>query len=661
MASELSFRSGFPLSLPFAHVKGRTSRWSSALLLLFLVTACAPSRSAPVRPAPRPERIETTGAVIGREVVPVSARILGTANYDLPLVANSWVELELEFLLNQRRSVVRNWMDRADFYADFVEEIFRQEGIPTDLVHLGMIESGFIPAARSPAGAVGIWQFMPATSRDVGLRVDSFVDERMDPVRSTRAAARHLRTLYRIHGDWALAAAAYNAGSGRISRGLERFGARDFWELAQRGDLAAETQQYVPRLFAMTIIGRDRERFGFAPPPPSTTFAFDSVHVDHSVPLAELAEIGGLEQRVLTEMNPHLIQGVTPTNEYWVWVPAGSGPAVQRAFIAAEFRRTESAGYTVRWGDTLGGIAQLSGESVARIRELNPNVDFERLREGAQIQLPRAAADRLNARPYEVPEENRPSVAGVAPPPPPEPLVHSVERGETLSGIAQRYGVTLSDLRTENAISGSVIVPGQRLRIPGATAPARTTAPATRPADAAPAPVASRSTTSDTGAAAQEHQVRAGDTLSGIARQYGTSVGELQRINGIEGSVIVPGQRLRLSAPATVAAPVAEETHQVQPGETLSGIARRYGSTVAQLQELNGITGSVIVPGQRLRVQRGSGSAAAQPEEVTHTVTAGETLWGIAQRYHSTIEAIERANGLGSRPIIPGQKLVIPR
>jgi len=481
----------------------------------------------------RPERIEVDGGALGRRVLPVPSTILGPVEYDLPVEANTWVEAEMNFLLNQRRDVMSHWLDRADYYQGFVEAVFREYGIPTDLVHLGMIESGYLPTARSSAGAVGIWQFMPATSRDMKLRVDNTVDERMDPVRSTRAAAEYLRTLYRIHGDWALAAAAYNAGTGRISRSLERYRVTNFWDLAIRGDLAAETQHYVPRLYATTIIGRDRVRFGFPPPRRSGAFAFDSILVDLSVSLGDLAEMTGVDGQTLSSMNPHFRTGTIPAGGYWVWVPEGSAERAQRAYVAAAASRDRLGVYTVRRGDSLYRIADASGIPSAEIRRLNRSVDFDRLQIGARISLPAHGVQRLT--------------------------------GER---VASTGGSTTSSVG-----SGSAAV-----------------------------------------------------ALSTVARTDG---------------------------PAS-----SGRTHTVRRGDTLSEIAVEYGVTVAAIREANSLSGTVIQVGRRLTIPASTSLAAAEP--VVHVVVSGDTLWEIARRYGTSVQAIQNANSLGSRPIIPGQRLTMP-
>ena len=479
---------------------------------LLVLSACVPARrnyDYVPRVAPRPERIEVVGGLLGMEVRPAPSLILDANVYDLPLVANSWVEAELHFLVNDRRTTLDHWIQRGAYYREFVTSVFREYGLPTDLYHLAMIESGYLPTARSVAGAVGMWQFMPATSRDVNLRVDNTVDERMDPVRSTRAAALHLRSLYRIHGDWALAAAAYNAGSGRISRGLERYGATNFWDLASRGDLANETQHYVPRLFAMTIVGRDPERFGFPPPQPTETFAFDSIYVDQSLPLPELAEMSRVPVDRLVEMNPHLRRGITPPGGYWVWVPGGMGPLAQQEYLAAASREGT---YVVQWGDNLSMLAQRTGVSSARIRDMNPRIDFDRLQTGATLRLPAAAAALLNSRGG----DSRTSLATAGG----GPSVHRVRAGDTLSQIAARYGVTVRAIQDANSLRGTVIRTGQQLTIPPAVPAAST---ASRPI---------------------EHVVAPGDTLWDIARRYGSSVEAIRSANGLGERQIIPGQRL---------------------------------------------------------------------------------------------------------------------
>jgi membrane-bound lytic murein transglycosylase D len=531
---------------------------------LLAFSACAPARPAPLAPSPAPREaplvvagVELRGESVTLAITgALAARrdILGSASYDLPMEANGWVASELDFLVGQRREVVSRWLERGDYYGEFVQGVLRNAGVPTDLYHLAMIESGFLPTARSRAGAVGFWQLMPGTATGLGLRVDSAVDERMDPVRSTRAAARHLRDLRKELGDWSLATAAYNAGSGRIGRGLRAIGATDFWDLAQRGDLAAETKNYVPRLYAVTVIGRDRERFGFRHSQ-SEPFAFDSIQVEYATPLSELARIIGVSEADLTRLNPHFVHGTTPAGAYWVWVPAEKGVGMQRLWLASDFRKEQGYGkYAVRNGDTLEKLADLSAVRASRIRELNPELDFENLQIGDSLRFPLHAARELSSRPVrkekkekkdtETREEPRLAARD-------DVATHTVESGETLSGIARHYGVSVDALRDANGLDGSAIRGGQALHIPSPAKPDSTrTAP--RPdsvrADSSrskpekpkgkPEKVAVRS------AEKTDHVVRDGESLWTIAQRYGSSVAAIESANHLSGKSIQPGQRL---------------------------------------------------------------------------------------------------------------------
>lgn len=498
-----------------------------AVALLFLGACSTPRAPLPTAPppiaVPEPEAVFELPEILGEEIAAVPRDLLGGVAYDLPVEANSWVEAEIDFLVGQRREVIGRWMERGDYYEPYIKDILRSYGLPTDLFHLAMIESGFLPAVRSRAGAVGMWQFMSATGRSEGLRIDSLVDERMDPVRATHAAARHLRTLHRQFGDWALAAAAYNAGSGRVSRGLKGFGVSNYWDLAQQGDLAEETKHYVPRLYAMTVITRGRDRFGFPAAPQTEGFRYDSVNVEYATPLDVLAKLGGASEEELARLNPHLLRKTTPAGGYWVWVPAGKGVELQRAYLASDFRREQGYGvYVVRGGDNLGRLAEFAEVRSSRIRELNPDVDFDRLQIGAKLRLPYRAAEALAARPRASQPEKAREVAPAAKEAPRYAAAversHEVAEGETLWELARDYQVTVEQLQEANELVGSTIRPGQTLRIPGGEA-------------AAPK--------------VTEHVVQSGESLWGIARQYGRSVAELQKANNLgDGSTIRPGQKL---------------------------------------------------------------------------------------------------------------------
>lgn len=739
-----------------------------------VATAPAPQPAPPVAPpAPPIEEITPIEQVVptGTSAAPLGADLLGSAQYDLPMEANLSVRNELEFLVYQRHAVVGSWMRNAAPYHEFVRDVFASYGVPRDLSHLGMIESGYRPTVRSHAGAVGMWQFMPATGRGMGLRIDSLVDERMDPVRSTHAAARHLRDLHRrFRGDWSLAAAAYNAGEGRINRGMGRFGATNFWDLANRGDLAQETRRYVPRLYATTIIAKDPVRFGYPAPGIVRRFAYDSVRVDLATPLSVLAQVGNLQLNELTELNPHIFRQVAPRN-YWVWVPAGQGGALQQAFATSEFRQRGGFGtYRVREGDSLTRLAEMSGLTPEQIRTLNLSANTENLRAGTQLRLYADAARVLNARAPErvarsEPRRSGPRVLGDTPTnagasePASSTREASSERASALSSerrngsssnasperrsgssesasSGRRSGSaesTSSERRSGSSESASSTRRSSSEGTSGRASGERSSSSSSseRASGSSNASAERRSGSSNSERSASASSQRSGGSSETASSSRRASESGSARASGERASTSSSGSTTRRSEGSSSA-----RTHTVADGETLWGIARQYDVTVEAVREANDMDAETIRPGQTLRIPRAStttastarsesgssrtattarpesssgttstarpessssrpstsssrasgeraatsssseraSSSTARPSSSTsgsraggtaarreHTVGDGETLWGIARRYETTVDSLRRANGLSEdQQIRPGQKLTIP-
>jgi len=224
-------------------------------------------------------------------------------------------------------------LERSGRYLPHIESILRKEGVPTELAYLPLIESGFRPHAVSPARAVGLWQFIPDTGRRYGLRIDSFVDERRDPVKSTKAAAQYLKDLYGMFNDWHLSLAAYNTGEARISRLLSTSDAGDFWELSDRGYLFRETRDYVPGFLAALQIASRPEAYGFSPPR-KEPLSYDLVHIPDPMPLSAIARWSGTSLEEIKELNPALIRGVVPPGGYTVRVPDGTRARVEQAYAS---------------------------------------------------------------------------------------------------------------------------------------------------------------------------------------------------------------------------------------------------------------------------------------------------------------------------------------
>jgi LysM repeat protein/soluble lytic murein transglycosylase-like protein len=675
----------------------------SAVLLL-AASACAtaprtPTAPAPAVPAPAPaptgpvqapEQIQENFDLSQSAAAGVRSGLLGNVRYDLPVEANPYVQMELDFLVGQRRAVIGRWLERGAKYQEWVEGVFASYGIPRDLHHLAMVESGYSPTARSHAGAVGMWQFMAGTGRGMGLRIDDTVDERMDPVRATHAAARHLRDLHRdFRGDWALAAAAYNAGSGRINRGLGRFNATNFWDLAVRGDLAKETQHYVPRLYAVTIIGRDPARFGYTVPAPAQRFRFDSVRVDVETPLAELARIASLNVTELAELNPHLHRGIVPAR-YTVWTPAGSGPAIQAAFDTSGYRRSGGyAWYTLRRGENVAAVAQAAGITVEQVRALNLSTTLERLGTGDRVRLPAVAVRTLSLRTAPVESSTRLASAGDEPRGPSSPELDAARaerrarRAREAEAGREREARQAEERRQAEARRAEerearrlAAREAERERAARrAAAEAEDDTPRTRRAATADndasgarrasedAPATRRAAASDDDAkparrtSAEDSSTRKPDPEAPRARRALASAGDSARTRRADDAPETPRARRtadaddaprtrRASSEGSDAAPSRLRTHVVERGETLRGLAELYGVTVAALREANDIaSGTGARVGMRLRIPR----AAALTEASERAARARRTEENSSTRAGASSSRSESTERTASR------------
>jgi peptidoglycan lytic transglycosylase D len=320
---------------------------------------------------------------------------------EYPVVITPQVQYFLDLFTGKRREIVNLWVSRSGRYLGMIREVLRSRGLPEDLAYTAMIESGFKPDAVSRVGAKGMWQFMAPTARRYGLRVDSWVDERYDPEKSTVAAAAYLRDLHAQFGSWSLAQAAYNAGEVKVLRAIRKTGSSDFWTLAESKYLRRETKDFVPQIHAATVIGRDPDRYGFefdeAEP-----IAVETVRVPGRTDLRRLAASSGVPFETLRALNRVLVRSVTPPGRTWeLRVPEGSLGAVQTALVprrqapvaraaAGKVTRVSASGadvHVVRPRDTVTSIARQYGVSVTEVLRWNSLEGQARIRPGDRLRV----------------------------------------------------------------------------------------------------------------------------------------------------------------------------------------------------------------------------------------------------------------------------------
>lgn len=480
-----------------------------------------------------------------------------------------WSQIRAGFQLpaNDNRLSVRVWtqyyathtkhlsasLKRAQPFLWHVVQQVKKRNIPTEIALLPIVESGYKPAAKSYAGASGMWQFMPATAKDMQLRQDWWYDGRNDPTASTDAALNYLQSLAQHYsGDWFLALAAYNAGPGRIDDAIAKARSNgqptDYWDL----HLPKETAQYVPQLLALRRIMKTPARFGVSWPQLANEQRTQLVDLPGRISIKRAAQMLNMTETSLRELNPGLRRSATGPKREELRVPASRAARFQTVLAHADPKQLYNHHvHVVQRGDTLSRIARTYGVSVAALRESN-NLSSNRLLVGEKLAIPGSGS--------KAPSSSEPSQTYV------------VQSGDTLWYIAHRYHVSVASLKRANGASGAALHPGQKLTIPGTAKPATPT----------------------------EVVVHSGDTLWSIAQANDTTVAQLRRWNRIDSNTSLSvGTTLAVDGPAEL-----PDFYEVESGDSLWSIASRFSMQVNTLRSLNDLsTSATIRPGERLRLQ----------------------------------------------------------
>lgn len=405
-------------------------------------------------------------------------------NFDIPVVLNKEVEHWIRYFTQNGRKHFAIYLQRMGQMSPLILPKLREAGLPEDLIYLAMIESGFSTRAKSHAGAVGPWQFIRGTGRIFDLKIDVWRDERRDPAKSTVAATRYLKKLYNDFDSWELATAAYNSGELKIIRAMKKLNTRDFWTISRnRRALRRETKDYVPKMMAAAIVGKNAEAFGFDAPKIDPVWnRVEYVRIPKAEDLNRIAEVTGLTKEEIKDLNPELSRACTPPENYTLRLPHGDATdklvaAIDKGEIGTyqDFRR-----HVITRGDSLSKIAKKYGAPSEAILALNEISSARALRPGTEIVIPSvgyetykpersrriAKVSRSKRSPASI--AVRPAAASIAAKgnDSNKPVVYVVKRGDTLYDISRRFSVPVRKIQGWNSIRNKKnIRPGNRLKL----------------------------------------------------------------------------------------------------------------------------------------------------------------------------------------------------
>jgi len=565
------------------------------------------------------------------ETSPVTQRDKERSIDTFPLVMNKQVEMYLNLFQTRHRKIYESWLSRSSMYLSLMEKELKYAGLPRELIYLSMIESGYNQRACSSANAVGLWQFIDGTARQYSLDINTFVDERRDAEKSTKAAVAFLSDLYREFGDWHLAVAAYNAGAGKIGRGLEKYNVSSFWELAREDYLALETKRYVPKLIAAIIIAKNPEKYGFTNVQRFRPLEYTTMKVPPGLSLDALAVACNTSVKEIKFLNQELRQGKTPPNRpnYEAKIPVAAQEIASRNMSRLHSVVTTGfKSYRIKRGDTLSSICSTYGINKTTLLKVN-NLRSKKLTRGQYLRIP------YNTVAYQIlPEGSKMALAANKS----NLILHRVKPGEHISKIASRYNVTPKMIASWNGLSSvNTISVGQQLALYPAdrtitTIPDEMTVAAVEDDDSET--VSARRSGSNT-----LRMLTA--TKKKISHQLSTASASSRKTNSV--ARLQDKTRVRVADSYTTKS-ITAQTVQKKISSVHASRTLFSGKTVAAHSTKKKINDIKVKPKESYN---------------WYQVKNGDTLWTISKKFNVSSVLIKEWNNLKSNVIHPGSQLKV--